>query len=215
MRIGALVKSFIIFFIITLFLGKILPEQMVLAKHLPLSQHSISLTDRYENHYVNNVFRENILLTIAYMMGSVRKASDIDWQSINKPNHLSFILKPGEVFAFHDDVLSTYRDKKIITTNAHFVGSEGFLSDGYLYGDGVCHLASLMYWAAKDAGLKTLAPVNHSFANIPGISSEYGVSIFSPSQQQNLYIENNFDEPVVFVFSYNNDLLSLTISKSE
>ena len=215
MRVGTLIKSFIIFFCLALCLGKIFPEQKVLAQYSSLSQHSISLADRYGNPYVNNVFRENILLNIAYITGSVSKVSDIDWQKINKQNHIALVLKPGEVFAFHDDVLPTYRDKKIITTNAHFSGSEGFLSDGYLYGDGVCHLASLMYWAAKDAGLATLAPTNHNFTNIPEISREYGVAIFSPSQQQNLYIENNFDKPVIFLFDYNNDVLSLSILKSE
>ena len=76
-------------------------------------------------------------------------------------------------------------------------------------------MASLMYWTAKDAGLATLAPTNHNFANIPGISREYGVSIFSPNQLQNLYIENNFDKSIVFLFDYNNDLLSLSILKGE
>ena len=214
MHIRTFLLYFIAFLVIFIYVGIIATEKNALAQQFPLSQHSISLAKRSEDSYVNNVFRENILLTIAYMTGSVRKASDIDWQNINKPSHRSLVLRPGEVFAFHDGVLSTYRNKKIITTNAHFGGSEGFLSDGYLYGDGVCHLASLMYWAAKDAGLSTLAPVNHAFANIPGVSREYGVSIFSPNQQQNLYIENNFDEPVVFTFDYNNDLLSLTISFS-
>ncbi len=215
MFIRTFIKSFIIFFIISLYLGNILPKQSILAQHASLAQHSFSLDERYGNSYVNNVFRENILLTIAYMTGSVGRASDIDWQNINKPNHRSFVLGPGEVFAFHDGILSTYRNKKVITTNAHFGGSEGFLSDGYLYGDGVCHLASLMYWTAKDAGLATLAPVNHNFANIPGVSREYGVSIFSPNEQENLYIENNFDEPVVFTFDYSKDLLSLVISKDQ
>ena len=208
-------KSFIIFFAISLCLGNILPKQSILAHQPPLSQHSFSMVERYGNSYVNNVFRENILLTIAYMTGSVRHVSDIDWQDISKSGSQSFILRPGEVFAFHDSVLPTYKNKRIITANAHFGGSEGFLPDGYLYGDGVCHLASLMYWTAKDAGLTTLAPVNHDFANIPGVSREYGVSIFSPNQEQNLYIENNFDYPVVFNFNYSNDLLSFAISRGQ
>jgi hypothetical protein len=215
MRKVNIIKSFIVFFCLAVGLANMIPENKILAQNPPLAQHAISLSERYANPYVNNVFRENILLTIAYMNGSIKKSTDIDWQKINKQNHISITLEPGEVFAFHEDVLPAYKNKKIITTNAHFGGFEGFLSDGYLYGDGVCHLAALMYWTAKDARLTALAPVNHNFANIPEISKEYGVSIFSPDPLQNLYIENNFDKPVVFLFDYNNDRLSFSILKSE
>lgn len=213
MKIKKLLKSFTIFSLIALSLVNVLPEHTAQAQQPPLAKHTISLENRYPNPSINNIFKDNILLTIAYMTKSVEN-TPINWQKINKQTQSTIILQPGEVFAFHEDVLPAYKNKKIITTNAHFGASEGFLSSGYLYGDGVCHLASLMYWTAKDAGLKTLAPVNHNFANIPEISREYGVSIFSFNQQQNLYIENNFNKPVAFTFDYKNNKLNLTISFS-
>jgi vancomycin resistance protein YoaR len=105
------------------------------------------------------------------------------------------------------------------TTNAHYNSTEGFKSDGYLIGDGVCHLASLFYWAAKDAGLETLAPVNHDFAAIPQIDKQYGVAIYADpnnatiSQQQNLYIKNNQSEAVTFRVVYNGKDLTVEIFK--
>jgi len=105
------------------------------------------------------------------------------------------------------------------TTNAHFNHQEGFKSDGYLMGNGVCHLASLIYWAAKEAGLEAYAPTNHDFALIPEISKEYGVSIYSTpgksltSEKQNLYITNNYDHPVIFEFVYNGKNIRLSIYK--
>jgi vancomycin resistance protein YoaR len=99
--------------------------------------------------------------------------------------------------------------------NAHFNYDDGFKSDGYLTGDGVCHLASIIYWAAKDAGLAALAPTNHNFATIPEVPKEYGVAIYyipgshDTNAKQNLYITNTFDKPVQFAFAY--DGTSLTV----
>lgn len=186
----------------------------------PLAHHSISLNNRYKNKSVNEVFKNNILLTMAYMSGGVRGKSDIKWPEIEKSFQYDYVLQPGEVFAFHDDILSTFKNDPVSTTNAHFDASEGFLSDGYLYGDGVCHLASLINWTALDAGLFVYAPTKHSFAVIPEIPEKYGVSIYSSpdkskvSQKQNLYIENTFEKPVKFAFKYNNEVLNLTISEN-
>lgn len=208
------------FIIISVSLTQVIPTRAVFVKHSILAQRTMSLNNRYTNTYVNDVFKDNILLSLAYMDGRVRNKSDINWKDLEKPYDYKLVLNRGEVFAFHEYVLPAYKDKRIITTNAHFGSNEGFLSDGYLVGDGVCHLASLFKWAAKDAGLSVLAPTNHDFANIPEIPREYGVSIYtmpdqpSSSAQQNLYIENTFDKPVVFAFDYNNGVLNLTISKS-
>ena len=38
---------------------------------IPLAEHQFSLANRYDNTYVNNVFKDNILLNIAYMDGKV------------------------------------------------------------------------------------------------------------------------------------------------
>ncbi|KKR49985.1 MAG: hypothetical protein UT84_C0016G0014 [Candidatus Curtissbacteria bacterium GW2011_GWA1_40_16] len=173
------------------------PNQAVLgASRTELASRSFSLENRYDNKFVNDVFKYNILLTVKYMGDS-------------------FTLQPGETFAFHDQVLSEYKEKVVKTTNAHFNYQDGFKSDGLLYGDGVCHLASLLYWAAKDAGLTTFYFANHNFAKINDVPREYGVSIkFMPgdpsgSARQNLYITNDFDVPVTFTFIY--DGVNLTI----
>ncbi len=186
------------------------PTQQVLASH------EMSLNDRYPVKSVSDVFKDNILLNIAYMDGKVTSKDNISWDEIEKPFHYELTLKPGEVFAFHDDVLDQYKGKAGYTTHAHFTGQEGFKSDGYLYGDGVCHLASLIYWTAKDAGLDAVAPTNHDFMKIPEIPKEYGVAIYdNPSTpgsnaKQNLYVTNNQDKPVTLVFDYASDNLKIS-----
>lgn len=187
------------------------PEGSVLASH------SFSLEQRYDDPTVNAVFKDNILLTLAYMNNGVKQEGTIDWQDVRKPNHFEFVLPQGKTFAFHDEVPSSYEGKVTKTTNAHFNSFEGFESDGYLIGDGVCHLASLMYWAAKDAGLDASAPTNHDFANIPEVSREYGVSIFAQKgasgEMQNLYITNNRANSIVFKFDFDGTNLKITVEE--
>lgn len=183
------------------------PKQTVLATR------TMSLENRYPDQWVNEVFRDNILYTVAYMEKGVKA----DMEEAKKPFIYAFTLKPKESFAFHDDVLVEYKDRVIKTTNAHFNAQEGFRFSGALYGDGVCHLASLIYWVAKDAGIKAIAPTNHDFRNIPDIPGEYGVSIYSmPGQQginnrQNLYITNTLEKPLTFRFEYNGKSLTLAM----
>ena len=200
--------------------GSLTPLLRPVTNENELASHIMPLDDRYAVPSVNSVFRDNILLTIRYMSGDVHKASEINWDEVRKPFTYEFTLQPGEVFAYHDGILPEYQGKKIVTTNAHFNGQEGFISDGYLYGDGVCHFASLMNWVAQDAGLKVEARVRHDFAKIPDISPEYGTSIFasqgqsgSNEQNQNLYIENTTDKSVKFVFAYKDDKLTFSIVK--
>lgn len=184
-----------------------------------VSSRTFSLEKRYENRFVNNVFKDNILLNLAYMEGAVNNNKPINWNEVKKPLHFEFTLKPNEVFAYHEDVLPQYQGKVVKTTNAHFNAQEQFLSDGYLVGDGVCHLASLLFWVAKDANLDALAPTNHNFAPIPEVPKEYGVSIYnypgsvSANAIQNLYIANNKTEPVTFHFNYDGKNLEISISK--
>lgn len=185
-----------------------------------LSEKSFSLDKRYDgSEFVNGVFKDNILLTLNYLNGNITKRSDIDWGEIDKPNAYQFTLAPGESFAFHDQYLPEIKNVTK-TTNAHFNYQDGFKSDGYLMGDGVCHLASILYWAAKDAGLETFAPTNHDFAKINEVPKEYGVSIYSlpggfeKSSRENLYITNNYDEDVSFVFFYDGNRLSILVTKS-
>lgn len=151
-----------------------------------LAGREISLEQRYAVASVNEVMKFNILLTMKNM-------------------GYSFRLEPGQTFAYHDTVLPKYKDKVVKTSNSTFGYSQGFKSDGYLVGDGVCHLASLMTWTAREAGLEVDAPVRHDFAAIPQVDPDHGTSILSPDQRQNLYITNNKDFPVEFVFEYQSD----------
>ncbi len=178
-----------------------------------LSSHQISLEDRQPVPSVNEVFKDNILLNLAYMRGLVHQSSDIKWEDIRQPFNYDLQLAPGETFAFHDTYLPEYQGKVSKTGNAHFNGAEGFKSDGYLVGDGVCHLASIIYWTALDAQLDTKAPTNHDFAKIEEISREYGVSIFAHDGRQNLYITNNKQKPIAIRFEY--DGVNLKVSVAE
>lgn len=159
------------------------------------AERSFSLADRYPDRGVNDVFRYNIVHTLDRM----------DAKSY------SFMLQPGQVFAFHEDALPEFQGKIAATMRAHFNYTDGFKSDGWLMGDGVCHLASLLYWAARDAGLSALAPTNHDFATIPEVPKEYGVSIFAYDPKQNLYITNTFDKPVQFAFAVTGTNLTVKV----
>jgi len=184
-----------------------------------LSEHTISLNNRYNNEFVNNVFKDNILLDLNYMETGAISGGEVDWKKIEKPFKFSLKLMPGQIFAFHDDVLPKYQGKVNKTTNSHFNWDEGFRSDGYLVGDGVCHLASLLYWTAKDAGLETEAPTNHNFANIPEVPKQFGVAIYyypgqnSANEMQNLYVKNNKDKTISFNFDYDGNNLKSSISE--
>lgn len=197
---------------------QLIPSQdvnLVQQKYLATSE--ISLEKRYGNKFVNDVFKDNILLNMSYLAGKVTKREDINWNEIVKPFNYKFVLSPGKTFAFHEDVLPEYKDSLIKTTNARFNYDDGFKSDGYLMGDGVCHLASLIYMVAKNAGLDAYAPVNHDFAVIPQIDREYGVAIYKmPGQtqanaMQNLYVTNNKEKDIVFEFDYKDGILKLSI----
>jgi len=187
--------------------------QALRAEELVLASRSFDLENRYDNEFVSGVFKDNILLTLHYMDGEVKAKNEIDWQDIGKPFYSQFTLEPGQQFAFHEDVLEEYSENLVKTTNAHFIGSEGFKSDGYLIGDGVCHLASLIYWVAQDAGLETYSPSNHNFAEIKEVPKEYGVAIMSPNPLGNLYVANSLEKPVTFSFDY--DGQNLTVSALE
>ncbi len=176
-----------------------------------LASHKMSLDNRWDNPAVNDVFRDNILLGLAYMRETVASKDQIDWNKLRQASDFYFILKPQETFAFEDNVLPNYQGKITKTTNLHFTYSEGFKSDGYLTGDGVCHLASLINWSAKDAHLDVLAPTNHDFAKINDIPKEYGVAIFATDPNQNLYITNNQNRPVEFRFDFDGKDLEVSV----
>ncbi len=159
-----------------------------------LAEHALDLTIRDGEEKINEVFAFNILKALEYL------GTD------------QFTLEPGEAFAFHANVLPEFENPKI-TFNSMFYVNEGYRAVGGLGGNGVCHLASLMNWVASETNLEVAAPINHSFAPVPGVPPEFGTSIRSQSPTQNLYIRNNFDYPVNFVFSAEEDAVGLKISK--
>ena|SRR5689334_1496892 len=196
---------------------KTMAADYVLGASDTVAERTFSLKDRYPVQSVSDVFQDNILLTLAYMDGKVPVRGKIDWSEIEKPQTYSFTLQPGQTFAFHNDVLPEYEGKVTLTMNAHFNGDDGFKSDGWLTGDGVCHLASFMYMVAKDAGLTAVAPTRHDFANIPEVPREYGVAIYqapgknSGNEAQNLYITDNLGKPVTFNFTYDGTSLNVKV----
>ena len=187
--------------------------QLTASRNVVLASHSFSMADRYGNSFVNGVFSDNILLTLHYMNGDIKAKNEVNWSTVEAPFKTEFTLNPGQEFAFHDKVLPTYSNDLVKTTNSHFNWAEGFKYDGDLVGDGVCHLASLMYWAAKDAGLTTYAPSNHNFAKINEVPKVYGVAIQSPLPMGNLYIKNTLDKPVTFVFDYDGKNLNIDVTQ--
>lgn len=209
----------LLFVPLVLYLFSHTPMPQQASKEVVLASKKMSLEKRYPNYFVNEVFKENILLNLAYMRGIVRDKNGIDWVKVTEPFTYTMVLKPGDVFAFHDTVPTRFQTGEVKTTNAHFNAQEGFKSDGYLVGDGVCHLASLMYWAAQDAKLMSEAPTRHDFANIPEVPKEYGVSIYNMpgnkagNERQNLYIKNDKKKPIAFVFSYENDQLKIDVKE--
>lgn len=183
---------------------------------------SMSLDNRaMPGSLMSEVMEDNILLTIAYMRRIVPNRAQVDWEAVRKPFTYSFELKPGETYAFQKDVLPEYAGSVAKTIDVNFGYADGYKNDGYLVGDGVCHLASLFYWAAKDAGLNALAPTNHNFMAIPEIPREYGVAIYSQpgsaeaNAQQNLYVKNDTSEVVTFEISYDGDKLTTKVLKEQ
>lgn len=190
----------------------------VASKATVLAEREFSLENRYHVKSVSDVFRDNILLNLAYLSGRVTSADNINWSEVTKPQTYKFTLKPNETFAYHKIILPQYEGKIALTANATFGKNDGFKTDGLLYGDGVCHLASLISWAAKDAKLEVYAPANHDFAAIPEVPKSEGVSIYydpnnrSRSIGQNLYITNNQAKPVDFNFTYEGGILKVSVS---
>lgn len=188
-------------------------------KEVVLGSHTMSLETRYADKYVNDIFKDNILLNTYYLGGKQISNGQPNWNEVRQPFEYDLKLQPGQVFAYHDDVLPEFQGKITRTTNAHFNSIEGFKSDGYLIGDGVCHLASLINWAAKDAGLEVKAPTNHDFAVIPEVPREYGVAIYalkgSPGtgSNQNLYVTNSKTKPVDLKFAYDGHNLTVSIAE--
>jgi vancomycin resistance protein YoaR len=156
-------------------------------KEVVLAEYSLDLSERNSSPQINEIFVFNILHAVDYFPETV-------------------VLLPGEIFAFHPNVLPEFADQPLKTGWTKYTKSEGYQTALGLPGNGVCHLATLINWTAQEAGLEVTAKVDHNFAPVPGIPKEHGTSIrFMPdgglnSQDQNLYVRNNFDFPVKFAF---------------
>lgn len=175
-----------------------------------LAQKEYSLENRQQDRWVNGVFKDNILLTLYYLRGN-KVTQNVDWEEVNKPFRYEFKLEKNKTFAFHDVVLPEFEEKIVKTTNSKFTSYEGFKDDGWLIGDGVCHLASFINMAAREAGLDVLSPVRHDFAAIPQVPWDFGVSIFSTQGQQNLYVTNNKEAEIAIAFDYKDGILKLSV----
>lgn len=204
------------------------PALMLMEQKPVLAKEELDLTKRLPIKYGSEVFADNILLALHYLKGDichpelgsgskmpkqVRHDVDcfnIDWDKIREPFTVEFTLRPGEVFAFHDNVLKDFQNPKV-TMHSKFFMEEGYLALGGLGGNGVCHLASLMNWVAKDAGLDVTAKVNHDFYPVPGVPKENGTAILSQSPEQNLYIKNNQNKSVEFIFKADSQKVALEI----
>ena len=176
-----------------------------------LAEETLDLTIREPNPDANQGYTDNILLALHYLKGDIKNPK-INWDWVRQPFEVSFILQSGEVFAFHENVLAEYQNLQV-TINSRFFIDEGYKSVWGLGGNGVCHLASLLNWVASEAGLEVMAKANHDFAPVPGVAREYGTSIRSQSPNQNLYLTNSLDYPVVFRFVADNQKVVLRISQ--
>lgn len=186
-----------------------------------LAQKELDLKTRLPDPYGALVFEDNILLALHYLKNDVRNfqseekplnSSNINWEKVREPFEVSFTLEPGQVFAFHGGSLPEFEKNITTTMNSRFFIDEGYKSYAGLGGNGVCHLASLIDWAATDADLEVTAKVNHDFFPVPGVPSKYGVSILSQSDLQNLYVKNTRSSKVKFIFKIEGDHITLSLN---
>jgi len=196
-----------------------------------LARESLDMTKRNPDKAVSDIFRDNILLNLHYMYGDVEKVKiestnnsneyvDINWDKVREPLNFSLVLEPGELLAFHDELLPEFRNLKVKSGWTKFSVAEGYKVLDGLSGNGVCHLATLINWVSSEAGLGVTAKVNHDFYPVPGIDRKYGTSIiYLPgeitTQMQNLYVINNTGKQVKFVFKADYYKVELSILKNQ
>lgn len=158
-----------------------LPERQLLTTRM------MSLGNRHLSSEINAIWAKNILLAVS-------RISPLDAGRLKEdPTFLGSIqMVPDAEFSFVKEAGPTLTEK------------DGFLSDGILPGNGVCHLASLINWALEDAsisGIEINNVVPHS-APIPGIPNNRAVSILSADPKQDLVIKNKGKVTLELVFRY-------------
>jgi hypothetical protein len=110
----------------------------------------------------------------------------VNWDEVrNKSLKVEIVIPPNEEFNFNE-------------TFGKFSSDEGYQSFNNISGFGVCNIASLIRWAAADAGLDVVEAVPHR-TEIPGIPRDYQVSIYYGTQ--NLVIENCNSYPIILSVS--------------
>lgn len=210
-----IVSFLFVLFCFTIWVGPLAADKPAFQDET-VSKRVMSLNKRYKNEFVSEVMKKNILLTLAYMQHKITDSKHIYWQNVEKPFRFSILLHPGDVYAFHSTILPEYKTKHVTSVDLTFTSEEGFLSDGDLVGDGVCHLASLIQYAAVDSGLSSLAPTNHDFAAIPEVPKAFGVSIFNypphvaSNAYHNLYITNTKKNDIRITFEYDGSDLGVS-----
>lgn len=174
------------------------------------------------NPMIDRASADNILLNLRFIQGDEetlnQRGQTQFWEAVRKPNAFSINLQPGEVFAFHTEILPRFKNDGVKTpaVETHFSAADGYKFSGALYGNGVCFLASLINWVVADAGLEVTAETNHDFYPVPGVPREYGTSIFyaegeTYSQKQNLYVKNSLEVPVELVFESEADWVAVSV----
>jgi len=174
-----------------------------------LAEHTLNLEERLpDSEFGNEVFKYNILLALKYIEGD---------PDLGEPFIAEVELQPGEIFAFQENLLPEFENKTVKTGWTKYIAQEGYKPLSGLYGNGVCHLASLINWTASDAGLKVTALANHNFWPVPGVPKEYGTSIRYladggwKTKNQNLYLENPFDYSVKLIFKASDEEVDLKV----
>ena len=102
--------------------------QILGTPNVVLATHSFSLEDRYGNTFVNDVFKDNILLTLAYMDGSVKAKGDISWDKVSPLSATNLPFCPGRNLLSMIRLYPIYKGDVVKTTNAHFNWNDGFKS---------------------------------------------------------------------------------------
>lgn len=176
-----------------------------------MARQKLDLTILGYGQAATDILADNIRLNLHYFKGDAKEA-----KNLREPFTFSFTLEPGEVFAYHDQVLEEFKNATIKTQPSHFSNAEGYKTLT-LPGSGVCYLASLINWAASDAGLRVVALVNHDFETIPGVPRQYGTAIYydgatETSRRQNLYVVNNLEKPVIFNFTVSETEVDFSIA---
>lgn len=185
---------------------------------LVLSTGTMDLSYRYPIENTSRVFAENILVNLYHLSrlgkGESEQITEGFKPQENVPASFSLTLQPGEVFAFHDQVLNQYKESKIVAPEGGYRPKDGYILLGGLYGNGVCHLATLMNYVARRSGVEVTALTRHDFAPVPGFDREYGTSISTGNspERQNLYIKNDKEMPLELKFDLQGNELVFTMS---